>query len=166
LYFIALISLTTGARVGEILGLQNKNIDIINGFFNLEETKNGTSRKLKMTKTVLELIKNRDIDFSKPNDYLFKSKYGTKLTGIPHIYTKIVKELFNSELDKNDRRNKVCFHTLRHTFASQLAIQGTPIFTIQKLMGHKSIDMTLRYAKLSPDVGVEAVEALENKFIL
>jgi integrase len=166
LYFMALISLTTGARVGEILGLQNKNIDIINGFFNLEETKNGTSRKLKMTKTVSELIKNRDIDFSKPNDYLFKSKYGTKLTGIPHIYTKIVKELFNSELDNNDRRNKVCFHTLRHTFASQLAIQGTPIFTIQKLMGHKSIDMTLRYAKLSPDVGVEAVEALENKFIL
>ncbi|MFW0695502.1 tyrosine-type recombinase/integrase [Aliarcobacter butzleri] len=49
------------------------------------------------------------------------------------------------------------FHSLRHTFASLLAINGTPIFTIQKLMNHKDIRMTLRYAKLSPDSGREAV---------
>lgn len=166
LYFITLISLTTGARAGEILSIQNKDIDIVNGFFNLDETKNGTSRKLKMTSKVFDIIKNREIDFSSPNKYLFTSKYGRKLAGIPHIYTKIVKELFNSELDDDDRKYKVCFHTNRHTFASQLAINGTPIFTIQRLMGHKDINMTLRYAKLSPDVGVDAVEALENKFIL
>lgn len=166
LYFITLIALTTGARAGEILSIQNKDIDIVNGFFNLDETKNGTSRKLKMTSKVFDIIKSREIDFSSPNKYLFTSKYGRKLAGIPHIYTKIVKELFNSELDDDDRKYRVCFHTNRHTFASQLAINGTPIFTIQRLMGHKDINMTLRYAKLSPDVGVDAVEALESKFIL
>ena len=51
-------------------------------------------------------------------------------------------------------------HTLRHTFASHLAINGTPIFTIQKLMNHKDIKMTLRYAKLSPDSGRDAVVGL------
>ena len=163
---MALISLTTGARAGEILNIKNKDIDMTNGFFNLDETKNGTSRKLKMTSKVLEIIKNREIEFNSPNKYLFTSKRGKNLTGIPHIYTHIVKELFNSELADDDRKYKVCFHTLRHTFASQLAIQGTPIFTIQRLMGHKDINMTLRYAKLSPDVGVEAVEKLEGQFIL
>jgi integrase len=54
-------------------------------------------------------------------------------------------------------KNKVVIHTLRHTFASHLAINETPIFTIQKLMNHKDIKMTLRYAKLSPDSGREAV---------
>ncbi|MCG3693094.1 hypothetical protein L5F51_07860 [Aliarcobacter butzleri] len=38
-----------------------------------------------------------------------------------------------------------------------MAINGTPIFTIQKLMNHKDIRMTLRYAKLSPDSRREAV---------
>ena len=60
----------------------------------------------------------------------------------------------------NDRKNRVVFHTLRHTFASHLAINGTPIFTIQKLMNHKDITMTMRYAKLAPDSGREAIENL------
>ncbi|WP_422169655.1 tyrosine-type recombinase/integrase [Aliarcobacter butzleri] len=53
-----------------------------------------------------------------------------------------------NSLKQND---KIVFHSLRHTFASHLAINGTLIFTIQKLMNHKDIRMTLRYAKLSPD---------------
>ena len=73
----------------------------------------------------------------------------------------ILNDLFNIGINLEDRKNKVVIHTLRHTFASHLAINGTPIFTIQKLMNHKDIKMTLRYAKLSPDSGREAVEALK-----
>ncbi|WP_390881077.1 tyrosine-type recombinase/integrase [Aliarcobacter cryaerophilus] len=69
----------------------------------------------------------------------------------------ILNDLFNIGIDLEDRKNKVVIHTLRHTFASHLAINGTPIFTIQKLMNHKDIKMTLRYAKLSPDSGREAI---------
>ena len=65
--------------------------------------------------------------------------------------------MFNCGIDGDDRKNKVVIHTLRHTFASHLAINGTPIFTIQKLMNHKDIKMTLRYAKLSPDSGRESI---------
>ena len=72
----------------------------------------------------------------------------------------ILNVLFNSELDIKDRQNRVVIHTLRHTFASHLAINGTPIFTIQKLMNHKDINMTLRYAKLAPDSGRDFVEKL------
>ncbi|WP_130234591.1 tyrosine-type recombinase/integrase [Malaciobacter pacificus] len=44
-----------------------------------------------------------------------------------------MQNLFNDDIDKNDRKNKIVFHSLRHTFASHLAINGTPIFKIQKL---------------------------------
>jgi len=46
---------------------------------------------------------------------------------------------------------------LTHTFASQLAIAGTPIFTIQKLMNHSDIQQTMRYAKLVQDSGKEHI---------
>ena len=74
--------------------------------------------------------------------------------------------LFNKGLKVDDRKNRVVIHTLRHTFASQLAIAGTPILTIQKLMNHADIAQTMRYAKLAPDQGSEAVKGLyQNKGI-
>jgi integrase len=60
-----------------------------------------------------------------------------------------------------DKRQKLVFHSLRHTFASWLAMQGTPIYTIAQLMGHKSITMSERYAHLSPDHKKEAVKNME-----
>ena len=85
-----------------------------------------------------------------PNDKIFKTTQELKARTI-------LNDLFNIGIDLEDRKNKVVIHTLRHTFASHLAINGTPIFTIQKLMNHKDIKMTLRYAKLSPDSGREAI---------
>ena len=162
-YFMALLGLTTGARAGEILSIQYKDIDMENKYINLTETKNGSSRKIKITSKVYDILK--DIEFESPNKYLFAGSTYDHLHAIPNMYSKLVGELFNSELEPKDAKHRVCFHTLRHTFASWLAINGTPIFTIQKLMGHKDINMTLRYAKLSPDVGADAVNDLEDKFI-
>ncbi|WP_257243223.1 tyrosine-type recombinase/integrase [Desulfovibrio legallii] len=60
----------------------------------------------------------------------------------------------------NDRREKVCFHTLRHTFASWLVQNGTPLALVSRLLGHKDIRMTMRYAHLAPDQGMQAVSVL------
>jgi site-specific recombinase XerD len=57
-------------------------------------------------------------------------------------------------------REELTPYTIRHTFASWLAIKGTPIRTIQELLGHKDLRMTLRYAHLSPAHLAEAVEAI------
>jgi integrase len=56
----------------------------------------------------------------------------------------------------------ITFHDLRHTFASWLAIAGVPIKTIQELLGHKNITMTMRYAHLSEKVKREAVNVLPS----
>ena len=56
------------------------------------------------------------------------------------------------------------FHDLRHTFASWLAINGTPIYTIKELMGHRTLAMTERYSHLIPDAKREAVKGLTEMF--
>jgi len=53
----------------------------------------------------------------------------------------------------------ISWHVLRHTFASHLVMRGVPLKTVQELMGHATIEMTMRYAHLSPDVRRNAVQA-------
>jgi len=70
---------------------------------------------------------------------------------------KVLDKLFNEGLDERNSKERIVLHSLRHTFASQLAIKGTPIYTIKKLLNHADIAMTMRYAKLAPDSGKDAV---------
>jgi integrase len=65
---------------------------------------------------------------------------------------------FNSGV--TDPRQRFYFHTLRHTFAWWLAIQGEPLLTIKELLGHKTLVMTMRYTHLMPDQKRKAVERL------
>ena len=75
-------------------------------------------------------------------------------------FKRAVEELgFNKGI--KDVRQKVVFHTLRHTFASWLAIDGVPLYTISELMGHSTMDMTKRYAHLCPDTKRAAVEKID-----
>jgi site-specific recombinase XerD len=54
------------------------------------------------------------------------------------------------------------FHTLRHTFASHLAMSGVSLYFIQKILGHQSIETTTRiYAHLQPEPLVYAVKQLD-----
>ena len=56
----------------------------------------------------------------------------------------------------------VNLHDLRHTFASRLVMRGVPLLTLSKLLGHASIQMTMRYAHLAPDAYDTAVDLLEG----
>jgi len=73
----------------------------------------------------------------------------------------IFDKLFNEELSKEDTKNRVVPHTLRHTFGSQLVINGVDIYTVQKLMNHKDLSMTMRYAKLNDQVKKDGVNRLD-----
>ncbi len=71
----------------------------------------------------------------------------------------IYKKLFNQEIEQSDEKNKVCSHTLIHTFATH-AVQYNDIFLVQKLMNHRDINMTLRYAKVDETKKFEAVSVM------
>jgi len=161
LHDITLLSLQTGARASEIFNLKGHDIDLQNRLIALRDTKNTETRYAPMTETVREMLKRRMPD--NLNSYVFTDNKGRKIKEISNAFERAVKRLgFNEKV--KDNRQRVVFHTCRHTFASWLAIQGTPLYTIAKLMGHKSISMSERYSHLSPDHKKQAVNNLEAAF--
>ena len=76
-------------------------------------------------------------------------------------FLEVFDELFNQGLEADDTKNRIVLHSLRHTFASHLALQNVPLYTIKDLLHHADISMTMRYAKLSQEAGQKAVERLD-----
>jgi integrase len=153
LYLLFKLALNTGGRLATLLYIHKKHIDFAHNIITLKDFKNNSTYKTFLSDELKELLHQRSYNL-RQDDKLFPSNPERRLR-------EMLDNLFNEGIDKNDRKNKIVFHSLRHTFASHLAINGTPIFTIQKLMNHKKIETTLRYAKLSPDSGRESILGLD-----
>ena len=159
---IAILSLYAGLRLGEAFNLKWADIDLQNGIVHVKDAKSGGSRTAYITEPIKEMFERRMSEGAGKNELVFKDHKGVKIRELSNTFQYTVDRLgFNKGL--SDRRDRVVGHTLRHTFASWLAMAGTPIVTIQKLMGHKSIEMTLRYAHLSPSHEREAVSKLADR---
>lgn len=162
LHDIALLSLQTGLRAGEIFNLKGQDLDFENKLITISNPKNLESRKAFMTKSVKKMLVKRITD--SPDEYVFKDrKHKGKIQGVSRAFFKTFKELKLNE-GITDPRQKISFHSLRHTFASWLALQGEPILTIKELLGHKTLAMTAKYAHLSPDHKRGATLRLEKAF--
>jgi integrase len=158
---IALLSLHCGLRAGEVFNLKGHDIDFRNDLIHISDPKNNQGRKAFMTGAVKEMLKERVPE--SPDEYIFKAQNnGDKVNEISRAYRKIANRLFNEKV--KDPRQRVTFHTLRHTFASWLALQGESLMTIRELLGHKSFAMTQRYAHLIPDEKRRATLNLEKVF--
>ena len=148
--------------MGEVFSLNWNDIDLEHGNISIKDPKSGESRNAYITaplKTMFQEIKN---SIPRTRGLVFRDKKGNKIREISNVFDRTVDKLgFNKDI--TDRRDKVVAHTLRHTFASWLAMQGEPIITIQKLMGHSNLEMTLRYAHLSPSHERTAVEKLARR---
>lgn len=131
-----------------------------NGLINVADPKNKESRKAFMTNTVKDMLVQRIPET--PDEYVFKDKkHGGKIMEVSQAFQRAVDQLgFNKGV--NDPRQKLTFHSLRHTFASWLALQGETLQVIAELLGHKTIEMTMRYAHLIPDHKRRAVLRLES----
>ncbi len=146
------LSLTTGARLNSVLSITGKDLDLVNKTARLTNHKSDRQYTAYLTTDVLELIPPLE-----PQQKLFDVSDSKQ---IQRPLQRILNKLFNQGLNAEDRNERVVIHTLRHTFASHLAIAGTPVQTIMRLMDHSDIQMTLRYAKLMPDSGRTEVENL------
>ncbi|MGD0276945.1 MAG: site-specific integrase [Syntrophales bacterium] len=163
LHNMAFLSLHTGMRAGEIFNLKGQDIDLVNGIINISDSKNKQNRKAFMTKAVKAILKTYKPD--SPDEYIFKDKkHGGKIEALSQSFLRAVNDL---KLNKGitDPRQKITFHSLRHTFASWLALQGETIQVIAELLGHKSLAMTMRYSHLLPDQKRRAVLNMESAHV-
>ncbi len=156
-------ALCTGGRLETILHIQKKDIDLVNKTVNLNNLKT-KKRYMGFLQDDLISILSEYLPLLNANDYVVTQKgLQEKKAEFKQIHRRlkpILDRLFNKGLKDDDTINRTVIHTLRHSFASHLAINGTPIFTIQKLMNHSDIKQTLRYAKLAPDSGKINVQGL------
>jgi len=154
------LALSTGGRLETILQIQVKDINLVDKMITLKDLKNHSSYKGFIPDHLLAYLKEYLPTLS-VNDFVVGGcnvKFADRT--MRRKMKNIFDPLFNEGLDSKDAKNRVVIHSLRHTFASHLAINGTPIFTIQKLMNHRDIKMTMRYAKLAPDSGKDFVNKL------
>jgi len=148
------LALSTGARLGAIMNIRVK--DISADKITMIDEKDGDERYTAyLNKEAQELIAKRILDL-KPNDFIFKL---SKIS-LQKRLQRVLNKLFNTDLEANDRVNRVVVHTLRHTFASHLVMRGTPLVVVQKLLNHAELETTARYAHLAPDAGSDAVMEL------
>ena len=155
---MALLSLHCGLRAGEIFSLTWGDVDIERGMLSIRDTKSGKNRVAFMTEAVKAMFADREREGH--NDLVFPSETGEKIGQISQCFIKTVNALGLND-GVTDRRQKIVFHSLRHTFASWLVEQGIDLFAVQKLMGHESQAMVQRYAHFAPDHLQAAVKTLE-----
>lgn len=156
---IALLSLKTGMRLGEILSLRAEDVNLEAKTIYLRDAKAG-SRAVILSEAACTVLAGR----MRPRGLIFPSR-GSDGQGVScrvsNSYLLAVKDTgLNDGI--TDARQKVVFHTLRHTFASWLAQNGVPLYVIGELLGHKTLEMTKRYSHLCPDAKHAAVGAIDG----
>jgi len=159
LHDMALLSLRTGLRFKEITGIKGRDIDFNNGIVNIMDPKNAENNShVYLASDIKAILREYN---TPPSEYLFRNSKGERIKEITDTFERVIERLkFNDGIE--DRRQRLTFHSLRHTFASWLALNGEQLKTIQELMRHKTIQMTMKYAHLIPDHKMKAVEALSE----
>lgn len=162
-YQISLVSLDTGGRFSEIARLTWGAVDTQKGVIAYSDTKmvGGTkSRVVPMTARVRDLFES--MERGGKQDLVFPDKKGQIQEKISHTFHRCVKDLKLNE-GVTDPRDKVVYHSWRHTYASRLVQSGVDLYPVQKLLGHSVSKMTERYSHLSNETLVDAVKQMERK---
>ena len=152
---MTLISLNCGLRFGEIASLTWQDVDLERGTLTIRDAKAG-SRYAFLTEQAAAMLRTRTQ--GKPSDYVFQGRK-ILLDRISKTYHDTVEELKLNE-GITDTRLRVYFHTCRHSYASWMIEQGADLYTVQKLLGHKTNVMTQRYAHMSENRLRDATRAL------
>lgn len=156
-YRITLLSLNTGMRFGEIARLRWLHVNVDRETIFIIDPKNKDSRSSFMTPDVKAMF--QEMEEGEPEDLIFPDTRGEIQGKVSNTFPRVVKKLgFNDGV--TDRRFNLGFHSLRHTAASWLAEQGVPVVVIAKVLGHKTLEMTMRYTKVNDDQVKDAAKIL------
>jgi integrase len=145
------IALHTGMRPSEQYGLDWSRVDLSRNSVSLPKTKTGKARHVRLNAVAVAAFKVLLKRSLTGGGQVFVNIQGKPLRGYKHWFDPAVEEAGLRDFT---------WYCLRHTFASRLAMAGVDLLTISELMGHKTIQMTKRYAHLAPAHNQAAVDRL------
>lgn len=140
----------TGMRKGELLGLRWRDVDLPGRRLYLHATKNGSLRVVPLNDLAIGVVES--LTRRGPSESVLEDVDSARLS----VYTK---RLFASLHIEG-----ASFHSLRHTAASWLVMEGVDLYAVGQILGHRTPRMTQRYAHLSPQFMASAVSKLDTVF--
>ena len=151
---IIILAMNTGLRQGEILNVRWKDVDLSRKVITVQKTKNKDPKVIPLNQTVSDMLLNKSkvVNIS---GYVFSTMNGTKISRWN------LKREYANALRKANITN-FRFHDLRHTFATRLVQSGVDLYRVAKLLGHRDISTTQRYAHHHPESLRSSVEILDK----
>lgn len=151
---LVLLSINTGLRRGELLGLKWENVDLAGAYLTVEGAiaKSGKTRHLPLNREALDILTAWRSQ-SGTDAWVFAGKEGKPLTSVKKAWMALLTQA---------GIKRFRWHDMRHHFASRLVMAGVDLNTVRELLGHADIKMTLRYAHLAPEHKAEAVARIAN----
>jgi len=161
---IAYVALRTGLRLGELralhwadVNLENRSLVVRYSWCAIAKKvlspKGNATRNIPLSADIVTLLEGRD----QSSKLVFESN--------GHVLDDKKLNRALSRACKKSQIPKITCHGLRHTYASHLAMKGAPIVTIQKLLGHTDIKVTMRYAHLSKESVAEVASLLSEPLV-
>lgn len=157
LYQLTIILLYTGARFSEVASLTWHDVNFETNMIYFKATKNGNARWVFMNELVKEVINN--LYANKTSTLIISNTKGKQFERMLHSWQIVVDNVLDGNKDA-DAKQRVTVHSLRHTHASWLAMAGLDILHIKEQLGHKTLEMTMRYSHLIPNKRHEATNLL------
>ncbi len=153
LYTIIVIALSTGMRYSELLKMEWGQVNFKLSFITLYETKNGEIRNVPIAGHALELLHQHYLNKRK-GPLVFPNSRGDAPMNF--------RSAWESALHRANIKN-FCFHDLRHSCASYLAMNGARSSEIAAILGHKTLQMVKRYAHISQPHSAKVVSDMNAK---
>lgn len=145
------IALHTGMRRSEQYRMRWRDVDFGTRVLTVPQSKHGEKRHIGLNSAAMSVLGFLRSSAGEHSEVFLSMRTSQPLQSNKHWFEDAVKKAGIRDFH---------WHDLRHTFGSRLAMAGVDLRTIQELMGHKTIQMTCRYAHLSPQHQLAAVEKL------
>jgi len=147
----------TGMRWGELVGLEWRDVHFDRESIHIRDPKNSVDRHIPMNADVLQALNEHKERQAVDVGGIVRYVFANSATGKP--WTDI-RKMFRTALVAAGIERHFLFKNLRHTAASHMVMRGVDIRTVGKVLGHLTLEVTMRYAHLSPEHLKEAVGRL------
>jgi integrase/recombinase XerD len=152
----------TGMRLGELVNLKWTAVDFSSKVITVRNdesfsTKSRRERIIPISERLFSKLfkKYKKLNFDVKTDYVFQKIKGVKLN------QECVSKDFKKAVKKSNLNERIHFHTLRHSFASNLVQKGASIYVVKELMGHDNISTTQIYSHLRKENLIDAIRLLD-----